>query len=470
MNRRLMTLSPAWWLAVATAGLLAGALPWLASVHPLLGLGVMGGLAALLVLVMGWPFSAVALLIVAAVFTRYRVDVGPVTVRAEQVAAVAVAGLGVLQLGLRRGRLRTPPAVWFATLWWLMNMISALFFSLDRASAVQDAVRVGLGVLTFVLILNLIPNQRHWRWAVALFLAVGVAEAAFGILARALYPAVNLGIQVSWNYPEPIPYGTFEEGNLFGSHTASWALVVLTLVLTLGRGALHSSKGRALLAGLAILLVALLLSLSRGAWLMFAAGAALIWMLYRRSAWHQANRFLLLLVAAPFTILFVLSLAPLLPASVPFAERLQSFLRLSTDPTFSARLSDWSMAWNDWLQQPLTGWGPGSFADIHGEIRARPAWISNLTLRLLQETGALGFLAFLLYLFFLLLPVWKIGRMTEKRLDRAALLGLGLSYLALIGVAYQSTDGIWLAASWVHAGLIAAGTRVLNPTFAPTSS
>ncbi len=470
MSRRPLAFSPGWWLAVAAAGLLAGLLPLLASIHPLLSLGAMGGLVLLAFLLLGWPLSAVILLIVAALFTRYRVDVGPVTVRAEHVAAVVAAGLGALQLALRHGRLRMPAAAWFALLWWLMNMISALFFSPIRSSAVQDAVRVGIGVLTFILALNLIPNRRHWRWAVAIFLIAGVAEAAFGILARALYPTVNLGIQVSWSYPEPIPYGTFEEGNLFGSHTASWALVVLTLALTLGRGVLRTAKGRWLLAGLTILLLALLLSLSRGAWLMFAAGSALIWMLYRRSAWHQANRFLLLLVAAPFTALFVLSLAPLLPASVPFAERLQSFLRLSSDPTFSARLSDWSMAWSDWLQQPLTGWGPGSFADIHGLIRARPAWISNLTLRLLQETGVFGLMAFLFYLVTLLAPAWKASRDAAKPLDRAALLGLGLSYLVLIGVAYQSTDGIWLAASWVHAGLIAAGTRVLNPAFEPASS
>jgi hypothetical protein len=47
-------------------------------------------------------------------------------------------------------------------------------------------------------------------------------------------------------------------------------------------------------------------------------------------------------------------------------------------------------------------------------------------------------------------------------MDRGILLGLIISYGVLLGLAYQSTDGIWLAASWVHAGLIAAGTRVLT--------
>ncbi len=268
-------------------------------------------------------------------------------------------------------------------------------------------------------------------------------------------------MQVSWNFSEPIPYGTFEEGNLFGSHTAVWALVLLMLILAVGIWK-PSRQQFWRLIGLGILLLGLFLSLSRAAWLMFAAGAALLLIFYRRSSWRQINLGLLLLLAAPFTVVFLLGIAPFLPASLPFVDRLQSFLTLTSDATFSARLSDWSLAWHDWLQHPLTGWGPGSFSVIHGELRANPAWISNLGLRLLQETGIIGFLAFVGFVFTLILPAIKTSRKLTDNLDRAALLGLAISYLVLIGIAYQSTDGIWLAASWVHAGLIAAGAIILS--------
>jgi O-antigen ligase len=215
------------------------------------------------------------------------------------------------------------------------------------------------------------------------------------------------------------------------------------------------------LLGLAILLLGLFLSLSRAAWLMFAAGSALLLVFYRRTRWHQANWGLFLILAAPFTVFILLSIAPYLPSSWPFVDRLQSFLTLSSDDTFSARLTNWSLAWHDWLQQPMTGWGPGSFADIHGEIRSRPAWIGNLSMRLLQETGIIGVIAFVGFLFTLLIPAIKVSSLQSNALDRAALLGLTIGYVVLLGVAYQSTDGIWLSASWVHAGLIAAGTIIL---------
>jgi O-antigen ligase len=216
------------------------------------------------------------------------------------------------------------------------------------------------------------------------------------------------------------------------------------------------------MAGLGVLLLALLLSLSRAAWIMFLAGATLVVIFEYRNAWVQANRFILAMVALPLLIFGLLSITPYLPASLPFVNRLQSFLNLGFDATFSARLSDWSMALEDWAQRPLTGWGPGSFFAIHGVLRAHPAWISNLSVRLLQETGVIGLVAFGGFLATLLLPAIKTLRRGLDLMDRGILLGLIISYGVLLGLAYQSTDGIWLAASWVHAGLIAAGTRVLT--------
>jgi O-antigen ligase len=452
-----------WLLAAVAAGLLAGLLALLAQGGALLFALALGGLLLAVVLILGWPFSGVVILIVAALLTRLRFDVGPISVRPEHVAAAAVAIMGFVQLGLERRALRMPAAAWFALLWWGINLVSGVLFDPAPLMGLQNALRIFLMALTFILMVNLIPDRIWWRRAVAVFLIAGVVEAAYGILARAIYPfGVNLGVQVAWNFTEPIPYGTFEEGNLFGSHSASWAIILLMVIFAAER--VHDSRKRQLLrmAGLGVLLLALLLSLSRAAWIMFLAGATLVVIFEYRNAWVQANRFILAMVALPLLIFGLLSITPYLPASLPFVNRLQSFLNLGFDATFSARLSDWSMALEDWAQRPLTGWGPGSFFAIHGVLRAHPAWISNLSVRLLQETGVIGLVAFGGFLATLLLPAIKTLRRGLDLMDRGILLGLIISYGVLLGLAYQSTDGIWLAASWVHAGLIAAGTRVLT--------
>ncbi|RME46905.1 MAG: O-antigen ligase domain-containing protein [Chloroflexi bacterium] len=454
---------PGWLLAAVAVGLSMAVLPLIMAAGLVWAALFVVSLFSLIFLLFGWPFSGVALLILAALFTRYRFDVGPVSVRPEHVAAVGVAAIGFVQYLVNQGRLRLPLAFWFALGWWLMNGIAGLFFSPFARTGLQNSVRLALLVLTFFLVINLIPDRRTWWRAFKLFLVAGVIEAGYGIVARAVYPfGINLGVQVSWNFTEPIPYGTFEEGNLFGSHTASWAIVLLMLLFSIDI-LRRPPTWRHLLyfLGLGILLLGLFLSLSRAAWLTFAAGAGLVWVFYRPQRWHQMNRFLLVIVSAPFAALLILSIAPLLPSSIPYVERLQSFLSLSRDATFSARLSDWALALDDWRKQPLTGWGPGSFFDLHGMLRGNPAWISSLNIRLLQETGIIGALSFYGFFLALLVPAFKIaGRLSEPR-DRAALLGLGLSYLVLLGLAYQSTDGIWLAASWVHAGLIVAGSYVL---------
>ena len=458
MSKPSLALSPAWLGAAVVVGLVAGMLPWLVERQPLAALFLFGAVAGGLFLLGFWPLSGVATLIIAALFTRYRFDVGPVSIRPEHIAAVVVGLVGMSQWLVWRGRLRVPASVGLALAWWACNLIAAVFFAPAVRPVLQHAVRVGAGVVTFFLMVNLIPDRRRWWQALWLFLGAGIAEAAFGILARGLYPfGINLGVQVSWNFTEPIPYGTFQEGNLFGSHTATWALTLLALGPRLSR-----SRRPLWLAGLLVLVVALYLSLSRAAWLTFLVGVMLIWAFGRPAAWHRLNRLLMAVLAAPFLMVLVLGMAPLLPTSWPLVNRLQSFLRLSEDPTFSARLQDWALAWNDWLQQPLLGWGPGSFYELHGLLRANPAWISNLSLRLLQETGVIGLVVFAAFLLTLLVPALKVAEQRAAPTEAAALRGLVIAYAVLIGLAYQSTDGIWLTASWVHAGLIAAGTRALR--------
>ncbi len=450
-----------WLFAAAALGAVAGSLVLLVPIHPLAALAMLGGVVILAGLLLGWPFSGVVLLASAALLTHFRVDVGPVTVRPEHVAAVGVAGLGFLQLGLARRRLHMPAAAWLALGWVGMNGLSGLWVHPDPRMGLQNTLRIGLAVLTFILVLNLIPDMQSWRRAVSFFLAAGVVEAAYGILARAVFPwGINLGVQVAWNFTEPVPYGTFEEGNLFGSHSASWAIALLMIYLA-GRRVRDARRRQALrILGLGILWVAVLLSMSRAAWIMLAVGVTAVIVFEHRSSWSQINRLLLALMASPLLVLVILSVTPYLPSTWPFVNRLQSFLNLEYDPTFSARLADWTLAMQDWREHPWTGWGPGAFYAIHGMLRAHPAWISNLTVRLLHETGLLGLLLFGGYVVALILPGVKVARAQEDGMLRGMLLGLVISYVALIGLAYQSTDGIWLAASWVHAGLIAAAVRL----------
>ena len=140
---------------------------------------------------------------------------------------------------------------------------------------------------------------------------------------------------------------------------------------------------------------------------------------------------------------------------------MQTFTDLASDATFGARLQDYALAIKDWRRHPWLGWGPGTFFQLHGLIRYAPAWISNQIVRTLQETGIVGLVLFLGYMISVIVAAVKGSRRVRFPSDRARLMGLAVGWIAL-QIAYQATDGTWIAAPWVHAALLVSGARVLQ--------
>ncbi|MCD6289160.1 MAG: O-antigen ligase family protein, partial [Anaerolineae bacterium] len=345
----------------------------------------------------------------------------------------------------------------FALAWWSMNVLSVLVNAPNPWDSLRHVVRLFLMVLTYLTVVNLIHTRRQWHLAVGGFLALSVLESAYGLVVFVLQPmGVRLGLQRGHHVPIWTPYGTLEEGNIFGSHSAAWALMFLVLLLTL-----WNTRGRWwYLAGLLITGLAAGASLPRAAWIEFAIGAALAFLFYSRQTRTRWRHVALLAGLAPFLLLGLVCLVWVAPPDIPFIGRLRTFSQLGADPTFSARLQNYTLALSEWRQHPWIGWGPGVFYQIHGLIRGAPAWISDLTVRTLYETGLFGALFF--YGWVGLSLAMAIGAARGAAvLDRALLLGLAIGFIALL-IAYHATDGTWLAAVWVQVGLMVAGARAVR--------
>ncbi len=446
-----------WWLAAGLGAVLGAGAVLVSPLWLVAGLAAVIGLAALL---RAWPQASLLLLMVAALITRYRVEIGVFTLRAEQVAVLIAAGLLAWLIIFHSRRFAiTLPGMW-ALGWWLANLLATLFHAPDKLDSAKHLFRLGLMVLTYLVMVNLLRTRQQWQRAFTWFLVLGVAEALFGIIARALYPfGINLGVQVAWVLKEPVPYGTLEEGNIFGSHAVSWFLCLFLLFLACGR--FRDRRRLWWTMGLAITALAALLSFSRGAWLSLVAGLLPVFLYYSARPRIQRQRCLMLVLVGPLLFLTLAVIMALVPLSIPLVDRLRTFSELATDSTFVARLGNYALAAHDWLQHPWLGWGPGTFYQLHGLIRYAPAWISNQTLRTLQETGVLGLVLFAGYVVSVLWVTVRASRRVLSRADRAALLGLAVGFFAL-QVAYQATDGTWIAAPWVHAGLLVAGARLLG--------
>ena len=456
------------WLAGLGALLCAGAI-----IAPLPALALVLAGLGLLLLLRWWPVSGMVLLMLTAHLTHFKAEIGPVSVRPEHLAVMAVGGVLLWKALARKRPIVLDPPAFFALAWFGVNVLATMINAPDPSDSLRHIFRLGLMAATYCVVINLLETPAGWWTAFGWLLGLAVAQDAFGLAARALYNfGVNIGVQVTMVLPVPVPYGTLEEGNMFGSQSAAWLVLFVALFFVgPGRQVRRRLAGKytvcTLLAACAITGTAVLLSLSRGAWVALLIGLALLFIVYPVSPRVRRKRALLLIVSLPIFLLVMAAAVELLPATVPLAARIKSFTTAVTDATFKNRLADIADAVADWQRHPFIGWGPGTFFQLHGMRWYAVAWIANQTARTLQETGILGLLAFwgfLASVFWVALRgVRRLQGSTPgspERIGRAALLGLACGLL-ILQIAFQATDGTWLSYMWVHAALLTAGARLL---------
>ena len=424
---------------------------------------VVGILAVSLAFLRAWPTAAMVLLVVSVYLNHYKFDVGPVSVRAEHVAVLALAGLLVIYLGWQGIWPRVTVPGLYAIGWWLALALSAFLHAPDFGDTLRHIIRLGLMVLTFLVTVNLVQRRGEWRTFFRILYGVGLAEAAYGVLARAVYAwnfgtlhvlghtlhsPLNLGVQITRSLPVPAPYGTLEEGNIFGSTMG--ALLIASLALWLHpRGGISRRW-----SGLGILLTAAgwILSLTRGAWLAVLIILPVLWVIYPEDGNRRLAHLGLLFAAAPVVLVLLVAVLLFAPDSVPAVARLRTLLSLHGDPTFNLRMERWSLAWEDIRMRPFIGWGPGTFVQLHGIRYFAPAWLDSLTIKNVQEGGFLG-LVFLYGLWGTAVGDGIWGVLQPDTRDRGMVLALTLGGLVLF-LAYHVTDATWLALVWVWLGVL----------------
>jgi O-antigen ligase len=441
------------------------AVEWIGARWVAAGLAALAALAALLA---WWPLSAIAALLGSAALNRFVVPGGGANIKPEHVVAVGLAVVLVGRLALsppRPGgpRLRFGSGVALAglALYLGANLLASLLNAPQPGDSLRQVGLVTLVAVPYGLALNLITDRVTLRQVLWLWLGLGVLEAIGGLGIMLLWrtTGLDLGVQQVLGAP-PVPMGTLREGNIFGSYIGAVAVGLLALLLTLRRRA-HLLLGS---AALLILLAGLAISLSRGAWVGFVAGAALVG-LVRAGVFVRRGAPVALLLAGLLPLV-VLLLAPLgrPPIQSDLLGRLASldFGTLGQQQTVLERLDTYEKAWEGIAARPWLGNGTGSF-DQRYVYRSvdEPGWVGNLELHLLYDSGLLGFAGFWLFVGVI---GWRAARAYRRCRDpllRGTILALGGGLLSLL-VAYQATEATWLAFTWVHLGLLSAATALVT--------
>jgi O-antigen ligase len=447
------------------AGLVAGvSVLILTAVYPLLGLGV--------ALLLG-PFGALESIIL-----------GPTLLDSGQLALMLTFAAWIGS-GLARRRLFIPRATF--NLPWLLFVLIAALSLLDTYSMTLGLVELlkwlEMGLIVW-LILDIAadPTRRPtgypavMRLILAMLLFAGLVQAVIGIWQFGLRGTGPEHFIVLDRFYRA--YGTFEQPNPFGGYMNMTALLALGAVIGIVMARLERRRdGRpsgfvplSPLWFLFVLLCAtaatlgLVLSWSRGAWLGFLAGAAVLVL-------FSTRRFLtgFTLMAAAVVILgggLAVGVSARIGPALAVAERLGGFreeFRLGdvrgvdiNDDNYSVleRLAHWQAAAAMARDDLWTGVGFGNYAAAYPSYALinfpdALGHAHNFYLNLLAEVGVPGLLAYILFWLVITEQTIRLARRLAWP-ERGVVVGLLAAWAAL--AVHHLVDKLYVNNIYVHLG------------------
>ncbi|MEV7430522.1 O-antigen ligase family protein [Nocardioides sp. NPDC092400] len=358
-------------VVTAGVGLLAGAAASLAL------------LVALLLAAVAWRTPYVAVVAVALALPLGQLTVGPAELVQVSTAAVVLA---VLVPAAARGQVRLPP--------WPVAVPLAAFLvvaalSTPRAWDADLAFRLDVQLLLLVLLTVAVTTAVRTpaqAYAVATALVVGGGAAAVPALLDSGPTESYYGGGVVTGRA----LGIFAQPNELGIFAAVLLVVAVGLGLTASRRAARVTCA----VGGSLLLAALVVSLSRGAWAGAVAGLVALAVLVPRTRRALAVLGAVLVVAA--VVLGALGVGPVAEVGVRVAS-----LAESTENPYDQRPLIWAEALRLVAESPLLGHGPGGFTAAAGSDALRTgAFLDvdhahDLVLNVAVEHGLVGLLALL---------------------------------------------------------------------------
>ncbi len=417
---------------VAVLGLAAGALPARYGAA-----AAVGGLATLAVLVN--PVLGLAALTLVVPFGPSADTGSTLPVTPTDALVVLLVGSALMALFARRQLTVVLTRAFWPGVAFILVLVLAATFATGVTASIKEVLRwvelLGTLVVTatycrgafnrYVVVIALLVSfslEALLGWA-QFFLRHGPASFRIGPFLRA--------------------YGTFAQPNPFAGYLAMTVPIAIALVfwrrpwiqrpnlLTVGAAAASLVGG-----------IALLMSLSRGAWMGMVAGLIVLY-------WVQVKRGGQVILIAVTLLVVLLGLDALHVVPTAVSGRLDQIIEyfglfdasrvVPTPQNFSIveRMAHWQAAWNMYLARPILGVGPGHYALAYPAFRVNDFWQAplghahNIYLNVMAEDGFLGILAYLVQFIAWLAVILAAHRRATTPLDRALAAGILASFVAV---------------------------------------
>lgn len=330
---------------------------------------------------------------------------------------LAIAGLAWLASHISRGeRLEAPRFFWPLLAYGVCTLLSS-GFSLDPAVSFTDSKQLIL-LLLVPLTYDLARGGRAHS-VMSVILTIGAASAFVGILQYAVLNFDGLGRR---------PQGTL-------SHWMTYSGTLMLVICAATARLLYGSSGRLWAAFIMpALLVALSLTLTRGAWVGVAVGVALLFL----------GKDFRLLAVIPIVVVGALLLAP--PAML---ERIESIFDRN-DLTSRDRIAMLQAGVKMVRDYPLMGVGPDQIERVYPEYRVPDAvkptnpHLHNVPMQIAAERGLLALGAWIWFIVTAVLTLFALLRRARNKSLTAAALGAMAAMLAAGLTEYNFGDSEFL--------------------------
>jgi putative inorganic carbon (HCO3(-)) transporter len=410
------------------------------------------------------PQLGVLLIVPAVPFgSLLQANVGAVDVGVTEALVVLVLGAWAIRLATRpRARIALPRLTLP-----ILLFLGALVVSALGAQSLQHSAKEVLKwveVLTLFLFVSSEMDRRWTRALVVVLLCTGGLVALYGIY-QFLFRVGPDAFVLFDRFMRA--HGTFEQPNPYGGYLGltlplAVGVVVAGILPVAGRIKVVWILLAACTGGL--MLLALVMSWSRGAWLGFgAAAAAMAIAVVARSG--RAAAFAAVLAVLAAYVLLVLGVVRVPPAIV---QRFTDFVPYVgvrdvrgaeiTDGNFAVleRVAHWQAAWQMWSDRPWFGVGVGNYEPVYSHY-ALPLWplalghAHNYYLNIAAEAGVVGLATYVLLCGVAVVGAWRASRRAESW-EWGVTLGV-LGVLVHLGV-HSLFDNLYVHAMYLQVAIL----------------
>ncbi len=355
--------------------------------------------------------------------------------------------------------------------------IGAITQAVDAYQSIKVGSVIVLLTMLYFILTNFGWTRQSFVAVLKYFFAAGLMELTIGLYQIGSQMAVAL-LHINLPLMEKMqsdiisfgrPYGTFVEPDWFGFATA--LLFFITGVLAISMREMRNKSTLVFIS--AAFLLGNILSVTRGSWVALAAGIALVPALHHRLVTrdnkHALVRSRLFVFGGIASALLVIILAIAVPqVQSVIHDRFASITNpqtLNEEPRVQTMLDSFTHI----QEKPLLGNGPGSYKIIgitpfvqerDREIAGYEPFLTNIFLTVLNDTGVIGLVVFLIILWrFFLLARQALARTDTDPQLRLILFALFLTNVLML-VSFQITTGFWLGIAWFLMALLVVSAQL----------